>query len=59
MVRGQPRATSSAGTDRSYLDCRTYDLDPQLLDLTQQNTVELNLGDPERLAGMGKNKEAS
>lgn len=59
MVRAQPRATSSEGTDRSYLDCRTYDTDPLLLDLTQQDTVELSLGDPEGLAGRGKNKGAS
>lgn len=59
MVQGQPRATSSEGTDRSYLDCRTYDLGPLLFDLTQQDTVELSLGDPERLAGKGKNKGAS
>ena len=35
---------------QAYVECRTYDLGRLLFDLTQQNTVELSLGDPERLA---------
>lgn len=46
MVRGLPRVTHLVRRQTSVcLDCRTYDLGLLLLDLTQQNTVELNLGE--------------